>query len=357
MDCEKVRDRFSSLWEKELTNSEEKIVREHLSSCPECQREFERFEKMMGWLRSVGEVEVPEGFLPELYKKMEERKRAPRLERAEGRWLGFPVSFKLPIQAFAMVAIVFLVLYLTKMMPMEIYRLKDMRGTSPLLSGDRKSEQVLSQKEMEKERKGVNIPPEAPRQKDIEVAQAPMPREEKFEGTNVPPIKAEEKKAEVPSSKTEITAYQQTESKEVTSAKATPMEPGKIEKGLTAKEKSIVALKPPKEIILKISNREEVILKLQELIKQFKGEIVTTEENIFLASLPTALLSKFEQELVELSAPPKADKVIAKRHVVGGLKAAPEMKKEEADERSREPVKLATDQESRTLIRIRLIQE
>ena len=77
MDCEKVRDRFSSLWEKELTPSEEKMVREHLSSCPECQKEFERFEKTMGWLRSVGEVEVPEGFLPELYKKMKGRKRAP----------------------------------------------------------------------------------------------------------------------------------------------------------------------------------------------------------------------------------------------------------------------------------------
>jgi hypothetical protein len=357
MDCEKVRDRFSSLWEKELTISEEKIVREHLSSCPECQREFGRFEKTMGWLRSVGEVEVPEGFLPELYKKMEERKRAPRVERAEGRWFGFPLSFKLPVQAFAMVAIVFLVLYLTKMMPMENYRLKDTREPSSLLSEEKKSEQVLSQKEMEKERKGVNIPPETPRPKDIEVAQAPMPREERFEGTNVPQIKAEAKKEEPPSSKTEIVASQQIESKEVARAKATPLGPGKIEKGLAAKEKSVVALRPPKEIILKISNREEVIPKVQELIKQFRGEIVTTEENIFLASLPTASVSKFEQELIELSAPLQADKVIAKRHVVGGLKAAPEMKREEADERSREPVKLATDQESRTLIRIHLIQE
>ena len=74
MDCEKVRDRFSSLWEKELTPLEEKIVKEHLSSCPECRREFERFEKTMRWLHSVGEVEVPEGFLPDLHKKMEERK-------------------------------------------------------------------------------------------------------------------------------------------------------------------------------------------------------------------------------------------------------------------------------------------
>ena len=74
MDCEKVRDRFSSLWEKELTPPDGKMVREHLSSCRECQKEFERFEKTMEWLRSVGEVEVPNGFLPELQKKMGERK-------------------------------------------------------------------------------------------------------------------------------------------------------------------------------------------------------------------------------------------------------------------------------------------
>jgi len=75
MDCKEVRDRFSSLLERELMPPEEKILREHLSSCSECQRELERFEKTMRWLGSVEEVRLPEGFLPELYKKMEERKR------------------------------------------------------------------------------------------------------------------------------------------------------------------------------------------------------------------------------------------------------------------------------------------
>ena len=83
MDCEKVRDRFSSLWEKELAPLEEKKFKEHLSSCPKCQREFEQFEKTMRWLHSVGEVEVPEGFLPELYKKVEEKKGPSRARSPE----------------------------------------------------------------------------------------------------------------------------------------------------------------------------------------------------------------------------------------------------------------------------------
>ena len=86
MDCEKARDRFSSLWETELTPFEEGVVKEHLSSCPECQREFDQFEKAMRWLHSVGEVEVPDEFLPELYKKMEERKRMISAEKPRGGW-------------------------------------------------------------------------------------------------------------------------------------------------------------------------------------------------------------------------------------------------------------------------------
>src|SRR5512135_103452 len=99
MDCERVRDRFSSLWEKELASPEEKNIREHLSSCAECRREFEQFEKTMQWLHSVEEVEVPDGFLPELHKKVEERKTKATLGgRPTGRWFKLPTSVKLPVQ-------------------------------------------------------------------------------------------------------------------------------------------------------------------------------------------------------------------------------------------------------------------
>ncbi len=357
MDCEKVRDQFSSLWEKELTPSEEKSVKEHLSSCPECQKEFERFEKTMGWLRSVAEVEVPEGFLPELYKKIEERKRAPLGEKVRGRWFGFPLSLKLPVQAVAMVAIVFLVLYLTKMMPMEVYRLKDAKQPSSPLSEEKKSEQVLSQKEMEKEQRVLETPPETPHPKDVDLAKAPVAREEKFEGAYVPQVKVEAKKGEAPSSKTEIMAYQPIESKEAARTKAPPSELGKIEKGLAAKEKSAVASKLAQEIILKVSDRDKMISKLQELVKKFGGEMITSEENMFLASLPTGSFSEFEKELMGLSTPTQTDKVIAKKQVAGNLKAAPGAKREEVDEKIKEPAKRAADQESRMMVRILLIQE
>jgi hypothetical protein len=351
MDCEKVRDRFSSLWEKELTPFEEKIVREHLSSCSECQREFEQFEKMMGWLQSVGEVGVPDGFLPELYKKMEERKKPALSEKTRGRWLNLPLSLKLPAQAVAMVAIVFLVLYLTKMMPMEVYRLKETKQTPSPLSVEKKSEQVLAQKGMEKESRAIEVAPEASRPKDAEPAKARVPAEEESEGAYVPQVKAEAKRAKAPSSKTEVMTQEAFDSKEVAGARIPSPMLEKVEKGLAQKEKSVMASKPPQEIVLRISDREKAISQLHELVRHYGGEIVKTEGSIFVASLPASSFSEFEKELAGLSDSVKANKMVAKKQAMGSLSAAPGARREEA------PAKLTADAESRTTVRILLIQE
>jgi hypothetical protein len=355
MDCEKVRDRFSSLREKELGPSEERSVREHLSSCPECQREWEEFEKTMRWLHSVGEVEVPDGFLSELYKKMKERKGVAPGEKSKGRKFNLPLSLKLPGQAVAMVAIVFLVLYLTKMMPMEVYRLKETKQTSFPHFVEKRSEPLLAQKEAEKEQRVFEMTSEAPSPKDVGESKAPASAEEKLEA-HTPQVEAEVKKAEAPSSKTEILAYQRTDGKEGAGVKVPSPEPGRIEKGVVAKEKSVLALKPPQEIILKIFDREKVISKLNELVKQFGGEMVTTEGNMFLASLPTASFPEFEKELTGLSAPTQVGEVTPKRHGIS-LRAAPGVKREEVDEKSKALTKLPAGQESRTIVRILLVQE
>ena len=63
MECSEIRDHISSLWEGEITPSEAKPIRDHLSACSECQREFETFDKIMKWLLSAEEVEVPAEFL------------------------------------------------------------------------------------------------------------------------------------------------------------------------------------------------------------------------------------------------------------------------------------------------------
>ena len=357
MDCEKVRDRFSSLWEKELTPVEEKIVKEHFSSCPACQREFEQFEKTMRWLHAVGEVEVPDEFLPELHKKMKERKRITPDEKATGKWFSFPLSLKLPVQAVAMVAIVFLVLYLTKMMPMEGYRPRETEQTSSPLSLKEKPEQVFPQKEAERERGVLKTPPEAPRSKDLEQAKAPVPKEGQLEEASVPQVKAEAKKAEAPSPNTEVMRYHTFDLKEAARVKVPSSEPEKVEKGLSAQDKLAMASKSPQEIVLRISDREKAISRLHKLIKEFGGEIVTTEGAAFIASLPRGSFSEFKKELAELSASTRTDKAFAKKSDTRDLMEVQGAKKEEVDEKGKGPVKLATDEELRMIVRIILIQE
>jgi hypothetical protein len=357
MDCEKVRDRFSSLWEKELVPSEEKIIREHLSSCPGCQKELERFGKTMEWLCTVEDVEVPEGFLPELYKKIEERKTAFLAGKSRGRWFFLPHSFKLPAQAIAMAGIVFLVLYLTKMMPMEVPRQKGAEQTSSPLSEERRSEQLFAQKKTENERGTIEMTAETTRRKDIEHLQAPASGKKEIEGIRDAQTKKEAKKEEVPVPKSEMMASQQIDSKEAAGARIPTPEPGKFEKELPAKEKPVLASKPSREMTLRIADREKAIFQLQELVKHFRGEMVAEEENRFVVSLPTISFQEFEKKLRELSASTQTDEVMAKKPSTFSVRTSPEVKREEEGGRSKEPVKLTADQEGRTVVLILLTKE
>jgi len=350
MECEKVRDRFSFLWERELTSLEEKDIRQHLSSCPECRGEFEQFEKTMRWLHSVDEVEVPDGFLRELHRKIEERKtKATPAEGPIGRGLKFPISVTLPIQAVAMVAIVFLVLYLSKMMPTEVYHLKEPKQTFSLPSSEQKPQQMLAHKEADKERRVLEKPAESPRQKDVGRVETSPPAEEGPEMSRSQ-MKIEAEEEDVRSPRSEIIAHRAFDLREQEKAKIPSAEPERAGKGFAAKEKSVVALKPPQEIVLRISDRGKVVFRLQELIKQYGGEVVTTEGNIFVASLPLGSFSGFEKEVSELGSPPKEDKLMREKQAVGGLRAAPGVRKEEAPKRG-------ADAEGRTTVRILLIQE
>jgi hypothetical protein len=357
MDCKKVRDQFSSLWEHQLIPSEEKNVREHLSSCPECQKELEQFEKTMRWLHSVAEVEIPEGFLPELHKKMEERKSEKILaEKARGRWFNLPLALKLPVQATAMVAIIFLVLYLTKMMPFEGEHLKDSKPISSPFA-EKKSNQVFVQKEVEKEKKAVEIHPETSRPRGMEQAKPHVPPEKgKLERTYAPQLKAEVKKGEEPSQKTEV-MEDQTLAKETAGMKALSPDLEETEKGWTGREKPMVTSGPPQEIVLRVSDQKKVISQLHELVKQFGGEIITSEENMVLASLPAGAFSEFENELVGIIASLKADKINVKEHVPGSLRMARGRKREEGDNKIQGSSRVITGQENRTEVRILLIQE
>jgi len=258
MECKKVRDRLSSFLEDALDPLEEKAVREHLTSCSDCQKDLQQFDKTIRWLHSLKEVEVPNGFLIGIYKKMEERKRKVPFS---------PFPLKLPIQAVAMVAIVFLVLYFSKIMPVETPRQKAAEHSKPSVSAPLSSKKEVDQMVDQTERK-----------RDRVVAQTPP------------------------------------EPSSLSKASPAPSEMEKMEPALAKKEQPPTAAKPPQEISLRISDREKTLSLLHELLQQFGGKIITQEGNIVLASLPKEIFSEFEKELLELGSPGKAGKMMLEKN-------------------------------------------
>jgi len=256
-----------------------------------------------------------------------------------------------------MVAVVFLVLYITKMMPIDGDRPKEDKRVSSHFSGEKKSEKALGQSGVERDRKALEAPTETPRPRDAEQAKAPVPDEGQLGEASVPQGKAEAKKREAPARGTEVLGYRAVASKEAARANVPAAEPGKIEEELAVREKTLVASKSPQQIILRISDRKKAISRLNELVKQFGGDVVTTKEDMFLASLPTSTFSEFEKELAGFSSSAKADRLIEKKDAVGSLRLAEGAKKEEGDEKRKGSAMLAADTGGRTIVRILLVEE
>ena len=302
MECEKIWERFSSLLEGDLSPSEEKMIKEHLSSCSGCQKDFETFKKTMNWLHSVDEVEAPEGFLTEIYQKKEERKR---MGSRQG-WVHRLSRMNLPAQAVAMVAIVFVVLYITKMIPMETPREKDV-DVAKTPRSEVKMDTHLAQKEAKKENQEIALLSKAPRTKEMEQEKTPL-----------------------------------SEGKEI----------GKV-------AIHSLAAKPSQVITLRVSDQEKAVSQLQGLVEEFGGEIVREEGHILLASLPAASYPEFEKKLEGMTSPQKAEPAAPQQVAPRAFRVSPRATEEESVGKGKEKEmgRPMADQAGRITVRILLIKE
>ncbi len=305
MECEKIREKFSSLLEGDLDPSAEKALKEHLALCSGCQKDFETFKKTMSWLHSVDEVEAPQGFLTEIYQKIGDRKR---MGSSQG-WVHRLRRMNLPAQAVAMVAIVFVVLYITKMIPMET-------------PSSKKVDKPLA----------YYVPPEKMTDETIATKDVGQKR----------PV--EQQKAEP-------------EGTSMAESKAPPPQEKKMDKIALAKESPAAATIPAHEIIVRTSDQEKALSELQGLVKEFGGEIVREEGHILLASLPTASYPEFERRLERMTFPQKAEPAAPQQVAPRALRTSPGGKEEESVGKGKELKRSMADQPSRITIRILLIKE
>ena len=350
MDCDKVRDQFSSLLERELSPMEERTMREHLASCFACQRDLEQFDKVLHWLHSTDQVEVPEGFLSEILTKMEDQKRkAPMGEKGRWRWFDKALSFKLPIQAMGMVVVLFLVIYLTKMMPVEAPQLKSVEQAKTPLLKEKRVETELVQKEMKKERVAEQPPLEALRLRSVEQAKKPLSEEKRVEMDLIrKEVKGEKVAAQPP---LEAPLPRETEKTRTPS-----FSQEKIGGVLVSKKEASLASRIPQEITLRISDREKTFPRFYALVEQFGGEILSAEGNIFLASLPVGSFSEFEKELKGLSSSEKPSEVAPQKDGREAVSVFSKVQRREIEERHKQTSPM-TDRESHIVVRIVLLEE
>ena len=374
MDCEEIRDCFSALLENDLTLSKEREVKSHLASCPDCERDFRQFQKTMNWLHSMGDAEVPADFLEGIYRKLEGGEGVPPASPSpERKGFHLPLSLKLPVQAMAMVAIVFLVLYVTRMTPMDSYRLKDtVREEVPQVTARApEAETKVPQPESKAVERKQAPPREAavPKAKTELVAKPEKGLPRDFSGevkvaapSPQPGPAAPAQEENLDSAKwgsshlagREMVASGTPRARDEEVARASrPLlrEGDEAKKAADAREKEAApeTFRKPVEMVVKTSDMEKAIPQLQNLVDQFGGQILKQEGNLFFASLPASRLAEFERGLSSMSTSHRVEEEAAKGPTDPGLRAAPTAKKREAGE--------SADRVDRVTVRIVLVSD
>jgi anti-sigma factor RsiW len=329
MECNEVRDHFSALLEGELGAAEEEKVRKHLGSCGNCLKEWKEFNRMPSWLNTIEAEDVPERFLSEIQKKREERKGQ---ERRGGGWS--LRSMKIPIQAAAMVMIVFFALYLNKMAPFDMFQNRAVEKPEVAESGQEWKEPALKEGEEQKK----TSPPIAPYRKEhVSEVKATV-----TDGT----ISAKDRMGQeiVSPKETAETASPRVEEKRREQEKV-----GDIRMSLT--QKSV------RKITLKISDRQRAFFQIQELVKKLGGEVLKEGEDILQTSLPASIYTEFENELAQIGSPPAPPKSIVPKERKDDLVLAARAKSKDPEEKGKEPKRSTAFREDTVFIRIRLILE
>jgi len=288
MDCNQVRDQFSSLLEGDLKPQEEEKAREHLASCHDCQKEWEQFNRMMNWLHTAREEDVPKGFLEEIQKKREARKGK---EIRTGAW--FLRSAKIPIQAAAMVMIVFLALYLNKMAPFDTVEKRAVEKPEVAESSRDKEAPVLRE---EVEQKKRSVPPPLDRKDYVLEAKSPVADEKAgAKDSMVQKMKEEVKEAVAPVFKEEMASP-----KVMVKAEAPRPEESRGILESTGGVRMSFSKREVREITLRINDPEKAFTQIQDVTKRMGGDIVKEEGDVLLATLPISAYMEFEKELAKI---------------------------------------------------------
>jgi anti-sigma factor RsiW len=85
-DCEKVKEEMSGYLDGRLSSHERLLVKEHLSECRSCQRDFRAIQDSWNLLSSVPQAELPAGFEARFWAKARREESADSLFETIFAW-------------------------------------------------------------------------------------------------------------------------------------------------------------------------------------------------------------------------------------------------------------------------------
>jgi len=106
--CKDIQDLLPLYVDESLPAADQKIVAEHLKSCPHCARELTRLRKTAALVNSIHEVNPPPWFKQKIMARV--REEAGK-ERFIQKWF-YPLKIKIPVQIFATICIAVLAVYI-----------------------------------------------------------------------------------------------------------------------------------------------------------------------------------------------------------------------------------------------------
>lgn len=113
MSCEETRALFSELADGVLPAEARASAQAHLAVCPDCQREWQSFQRMLNLLHAMPRMRAPEGFVDRVLSAAEPGRPRRRLVQR----LFMPLRIKLPLEAAALLLMAVGAVYLMQRTP------------------------------------------------------------------------------------------------------------------------------------------------------------------------------------------------------------------------------------------------
>jgi hypothetical protein len=119
MNCDRIKEKLNEYIEDTLPAHWKDLVREHLSTCANCSEELESLKAYLETLGSLEKIEAPENFLKSVHERLERKqgfKFNLKIKKDVVQKIFAPFKKKLTLKIAGAVVIVFLVIFIAKIM-------------------------------------------------------------------------------------------------------------------------------------------------------------------------------------------------------------------------------------------------